>query len=263
MKFNKPYLCWLSLMLLSLAACKKGDQDFFYKEETIPISVAGYNGSSEELVVKVDTFNFPAALAPNSTFGQSNSFVFKGTERQARFTVTEKKTGKLVLEKELKKEDGAAKINFLYMDGKIISMPDKAALEDGKISLIYMFQPTVTNYTEAVDFVVGKYYVTPQVFEEVTRAKNIKPNQFSAPVTLSTFSTARQDYNGVLTSVSFIVRICKAGTNIPYTEGTAYNWNALSTTAPKPVAGTTSSKLYVFSELPSGSTMRFSTRLEL
>ncbi len=168
-----------------------------------------------------------------------------------------------MLEKVLKKEDGAAKISFLYMDGKLVPMPDKAPLEDGKISLIYMFQPTVTNYSEPVDFVVGKYYVTPQVFEEVVRAKNVKPNEFSAPVKLSTFSTARQDYNGVMTSVSFVVRICKVGTNVPYVDQTAYTWNALSTTAPKPSASTASSKLYILSEAPAGAVMRFATRLEL
>jgi len=262
MKF-KIHLVYLGAMLLMLTACKKGGNDFFYEEGLIPITLTGFNGSSEELVVKVDAFTFPSGLQPNASFVQNNSYIFKGTENQVKLTVNEKKTGKLVLERALKKEDGAAKINFLYMDGKIVPMPDKPALEDGKISLIYMFQPTITNYTEPVDFVVGKYYATPQVFEEVVRAKNVKPNEFSEPVKLATFSTARQDYNGVMTTVSFVVRICKAGTNVLYTDGTAYTWNALSTTAPKPAAGTASSKLYIFNETPAGSVMRFGTRLDL
>ncbi len=263
MKLNKLYSLCLSMMLLMLISCKKGEQNFLYNEDLIPITVTGFNGSNEELVVKVDAFTFPSALSPNASFVQSSSYLFKGTENQVKLTVNEKKTGKLVLEKELKKEDGAAKINFIYMDSKIVPMPNKPALEDGKISLIYMFQPTVTNYTEPVDFVVGKYYATPQVFEEVVRAKNVKPNEFSEPVKLATFSTARQDYNGVMTTVSFVVRICKAGTNVLYTDGTAYTWNALSTTAPKPAAGTASSKLYIFNETPAGSVMRFGTRLDL
>lgn len=263
MKLNKRYLGFLSMMLLVLASCKKGDQNDFYKGDLMPITITGFNGSSEELIVKVDTFSFPVALQPNSGFLQSNSYTFRETEDRVKLIVHEKRTGKLVLEQELKKEDGPAKINFLYMDGKIVPMPDKPELEEGKISLIYMFQPTVTNYTEPVDFVVGKYYVTPKVFEEVARAKNVKPNEFSAPVTLSTFSTARQDYNGVMTSVSFLVRICKAGTDVPYTDGTAYTWNALSSTAPKPAASVASAKLYIFNEILSGSIMRFNTRLEL
>lgn len=262
MKLNKRYLASFSMLLLGFTACKKGDDNFFYKGGVMPITVSGFNGSAEELVVKVDTFSFPATLGPNANFQQSNSYTFKETENQVKLTVNEKKTGKLVLEKELKKEDGPAKISFLYMDGKIVPMPDKPAVENEKISLIYMFQPTVTNYAEPVDFVVGKYYVTPQVFEEVVRAKNVKPNEFSTPVKLSTFSTARQDYNGVMTSVLFIVRICKAGTNIPYTDGTAYSWNLLSTTAPKPSSSAAASKLYIFNELPAGAIMRFSTRLE-
>ena len=263
MKFNKRYLACLSMMLLVLTACKKGGQDSFYQGGLIPITLTGFNGSTEELVVKVDTFSFPSLLQPNSSFGQSNSYLFKENEREVKLSVKEKKTGKLVLEREIKKEDGAAKINFLYMDGSIVPMPEKPALEDGKISLIYMFQPTITNYSEPVDFVVGKYYVTPQIFEEVVRVKNVKPNEFSTAVKLSTFSTARQDYNGVMTSVSFLVRICKAGTNVPYTDGTAYTWNALSTTAPKPAASTASTKLYIFNEAPAGAVMRFFTRLEL
>ena len=263
MKFNRRYLACLSIMLLMLAACKKTDQDFFYKGDLIPITLTGYNGSAEELLVKVDTLSFPSALRPNSSFGQSNSYLFKATETEVRLTISEKGTGKLVLEKDLKKEDGAVKINFLYMDGKIVPMPDRPALQDGKISLIYMFQPTVTNYTEPVDFVVGKYYVTPQVFEELARAKNVKPNEFSTPLTLPVFSTARQDYNGVMTSVLSLVRIYKAGTNIPYTDGTAYSWNALTFTAPKPMSSVASSKLYIFNEQPTGNVMRFNTRLEL
>ncbi|TKC06655.1 hypothetical protein FA048_15740 [Pedobacter polaris] len=262
MKINKIYLGCLSMMLLALASCKKGDQNFFYKGDLLPITLTGFNGSSEELNVKVDTFKFAVPLQPNSSFVQSNSYEFRGTEDRVKLLVSEKKTGKVVMERELKKEDGPVKINFLYMDGKAIAMPAKPAIEDGKISLIYMFQPTVTKYTEPVDFVVGKYYVTPQVFEEIVRAKNVKPNEFSTPVTLPTFSVARQDYNGVMTSVSFVVRICKAGTNTLYTDGTTYTWNALSSTAPKPAASVASSKLYIFSELPSGNSMRFATRLE-
>jgi UTP-glucose-1-phosphate uridylyltransferase len=126
-----------------------------------------------------------------------------------------------------------------------------------------MFQPTLTNYTEPVDFVVGKYFVTPQVFEELARVKNVKPYEFSTALSIPTFSTARQDYHGVMTSVSFSVRIYKAGTNVPYIDGTSYTWNALNSTAPKPSSSTASSKLYIFSESPLGNIMRFFTRLEL
>ncbi|MNE23388.1 hypothetical protein D3C80_1166400 [compost metagenome] len=149
------------------------------------------------------------------------------------------------------------------MDGRISDMPEKPAVQDEKISLTYMFVPDITGYSQPVDFVIGKYFSTPKVFEEITRLKNVKPYEFSESARISTFSTARQEYNGVMTSVSFQVRIYKAGTNIPYVDGTAYTWNELSSTAPKPAASTASSKLYIISEYPNGNIMRFFTRLEL
>lgn len=261
MRLNKLYLAGLSVALLTLAACSKSEQ--FYKDKLYRINVNGYNGSNEQLDIKVGAATFRSPIQPNTSFNLSDAYSFNSVENKIKLNIFENGTGKLVLEKELKKEDGEAKVNFLYMDGKISAMPTKPAVEKDKISLVYMFQPTITNYTEPVDFVVGKYYVTPQVFEELGRAKNVKPNEFSTPVSIGTFSTARQDYNGVMTSVSFIIRICKAGTNIPYVDGTSYTWNALNSTAPKPAASVASSKLYIFSEAPAGNIMRFATRLDL
>ena len=261
MKLNKLYLAGLSMALLALVACSKSEQ--FYKEELYRINVNGYNGSNEQLDIKVGSAAFRSPIMPNTSFNLSDAYTFGSTESKIKLNITEKSTGKLVLEKELKKEDGEAKVNFLYMDGKIGTMPTKPAVEADKISLVYMFQPTVTNYTEPVDFVLSKYYVTPQVFEELARVKNVKPNEFSTPVSIGTFSTARQDYNGVMTSVSFVVRICKPGTTIPYIDGTSYTWNALNSTAPKPAASVAASKLYIFSEAPAGNIMRFATRLDL
>jgi len=262
MKLNKLHLTCLSIMLLALTACNKGDQDFLYKDELFSISLSGYNAGDEELIVKLGTITFPTSLMPNSSFNHTNAYTFGSAENQIKLSISEKTSGKLVLERELKKEDRTVKENFLYIDGRISPMPEKPPVEEGKLKLLYMFQPSVSNYTEPVDFVVGKYYSTPKVFEEVARAKNVKPYEFGPAITLPTFSTARQEYNGVMTAVSFVVRICKAGTNIPYTDGTAYTWNPLSSTAPKPAASNPSSKLYIFSEAPVGDIMRFFTRLD-
>ena len=262
MKLNKFYLICLCTMLLALTACNKGDQDFLYKEELFGVNLIGYNASSEELTVKLDTTDFITPLQPNSRFESTTAYTFRPNENRIKLRIAEKISGKLVLEKELKKEDTGIKINFFYVDGRIGPMPEKPAVEEGKIKLLYMFQPTTTNYTEPVDFVVGKYYLVPKVFEELGRAKNVKPYEFCPPITIPTFSTASQEYNGVKTTASFVVRIYKAGTDIPYTDGTAYLWNPLSSTAPKPSSSTPSSKLYIFSEAPSGSMMRFFTRLD-
>lgn len=251
----------LGMAAFLLVACNKGNDNFLYNEQVLPISIRGYNATTEELTVKVDTFNARQTIGAGS-FALTEGFIFKGNQQAVKLSIGEKSTGKLVLEKELKKSDSAVNLSFLYMEGKVSDMPEKPAIENEKISLIYMFVPDVTKYSEPVDFVIGKYFVTPKVFEEVTRIKNVKPNTFSEAATFSTFSTARQDYNGVMTSVLFQVRIYKTGTNIPYTDGTAYTWNETSSTAPKPAASAASSKLYIFSEAPSGTFMRFFTRLD-
>ncbi|ASZ11196.1 hypothetical protein KTO58_19215 [Chitinophaga pendula] len=262
MKINKTSCLLIGMVASVLTACNKDNNNFLYNEQILPIIIKGYNAAKEELTVKVDTIKSIRTLRSESSFEQFEAFTFKGDQHAVKLHISEKNTGKLVLEKELKKEEGTASLNFLYMDGKVSDMPDRPAVENDKISLIYMFVPNITNYSEPVDFVIGKYFVTPKVFEEITRIRNAKPNEFSSSATISTFSTGRQEYNGVMTSVTFQVKICKAGTSIPYLDGSAYTWNDLSSTAPKPAASTASSKLYIFSEAPSGNIMRFFTRLD-
>jgi hypothetical protein len=262
MKINTTRALLLAMVAFLPAACNKDNNNFLYNEQILPITIKGYNATGEALAVKVDTFNSPKTIDLQAAFDLSEAFTFKGDRQTVKLTISEKSTGKPVLEKEFKKDDGRASVSFLYMDGKVSDMPEKPAVADEKISLVYMFIPGVTNYSEPVDFAIGKYFVTPKVFEEVARIKNVKPNEFSEPATISTFSTARQEYNGVMTSVSFQVRIYKTGTKTLYTDGTGYTWNELSTSAPKPVASVASSKLYIFSEAPGGTVMRFFTRLD-
>ncbi|QEC42091.1 hypothetical protein [Pseudobacter ginsenosidimutans] len=262
MKKHTTQITGLWIAILLLAACNKGENNFFYKEELFPVAFKGYNGSNERLIIKLDTFTSPLMLSANTSFNSSTSFSFYGNQKTVKLSVTEENTGKSVLEKELKKEDGQAIFSFFYLDGRIGDMPEKAAIEAEKIRIIYMFIPSVTQYSEPVDIVFGKYYVTPQVFEEKARLNNLKPYEFSEPATIPTFSVARQEYNGVMTSALFSVRIYKTGTNIPYIDGTEYTWNALNSTAPKPASSNASSKLYIFSEQPVGNAMRFFTRFE-
>lgn len=252
----------LGLVIIMLTSCNKGMNDYFYKGDNLPIAFKGYNGSAEPLIIKIDTSTLPLAITSSGPFQFSSAYTFSGDQQSVKLSITEQGTGKLVLEKELKKADGPAQLNFFYMDGKVGAWPDKPATEPDKIKIIYMFIPQLTNYSEPVDIVFGKYFVTPQVFEEITRIKSLKPYQFSETAVFPTFSTARQEYNGVMTSVSFVVRIFKAGTNTPYIDGTEYTWNAINSTAPKPAASIASSKLYIFMEQPLGNIMRFYTRLE-
>lgn len=253
------------VVLLIMAACNKGEDEFLYKGDMLPVTIKGYNGSNQELEVKIDTFKFKYALIGNSTINLSDGYTFPANQSKATLSIKEKSTGKLVLEKELKKGDGPTTLSLLYMDGKVSNMPELPRVEAGKIKAIYMFKPTFTNYTQPVDIVAGKYWSAPNdVFEEFARIKNVKPNEFSEPIILSTFSTAGgQQYNGVASLVSFQIRIYKAGTNEPYTEGTGYQWHVTSSPPPKPAAATASSKLYIIEESPSGTQMKFRALLTL
>lgn len=260
---HRIYTLLAGLCLVAFTACNKGADDFLYKGDNVPVSIKGYNGSSEELEVTIDTFKVPALASANALIDLNAAYTFWGDQQTARMVITEKATAKKVLEKELKKGDGPTTLRFLYMNGQVSDMPEKPEAEAGKLKISYMFRPTLTNYTAPVDIALVKYYFTPKVFEEVARIKNVKPYEFSEPFTLPTFSTAVQPYNGVNTSVLFRAYIYKAGTNEFYTEGSAYTWHATSSAVPTPVASTASSKLYIFSESEAAGSIRFTKNLEL
>jgi hypothetical protein len=251
----------LATCLLVLGSCSKGGEEFYYKEEVLPITLKGYNGSDDELVVKLDTFRveYPA----NKPFDQTMAYSFTGNQESVKLSITEKATEKLVLEKTLKKNDGLTRISFLYLDGKSGELPQVPAIEDGKIKIRYLFRPTLTNYSGPVDIALVKYYFVPKVPEEIGRIKNVKPNEISEPISISTFSTTGQQYNGQNTPVLFRAYIYKAGTNQFYTEGSEYTWHATSSIAPLPSPSVTFSGVYIFSESSLDNSIRFTKNLEL
>lgn len=247
--------------LITLLACSKKEHDFLYEDNMLAVTVKGYNGSDETLAVKLDTFPVTDALPGN--FDATKGCIIPAGQHTLKLSITEVGTGKTVMSKELKKEDSPASFEFFYFNGEVRKMPEVPAVEEGKIKISYMFTPTVTKYAEPVDIVLGKYYFTPKVFEEITRIKNVKPNEFSEAVTIPTFSTSGQVYNGQPTAVLFLVYIYKAGTNEFYTAGSEYTWHPTSSSAPKPAASITASKVYIFEEVPEENSMRFAKKLEL
>ncbi|WP_202182937.1 hypothetical protein [Chitinophaga solisilvae] len=249
-----------AVLLLALAACSKNEEDYYYKQKMLAVSLKGYNGSGDVLDVTLDTCKYELQ---NGAFLLNQGYLFPDNQQSVKLKITERNTSKAVMEKVINREDVHTTINFLYLNGKVSDMPVKPDVEDKKLKLIYMFMPTVTNYTEPVDIVLGKYFVTPKVFEEITRIKNVKPYTFTEPVTLATFPTANQQYNGQPTAVQFNIYVYKAGTNEFYTEGTEYTSSPISSSAPKPPAATATSKLYIFSESAAGQTMRFNKTVEL
>jgi len=251
------------IFLLILAACNKGKDDFLFKGDMVPVLLKGYNGSNEALEIKLDTFKIKYPVSPNSSFELIDAYTFHGNTSKIKLAITEAGTGKVVLEKEIKKGDRPIPIRFFYINGKVNYLPEKPTVEAGKIKISYLFMPTLTNYTAPVDIVLIKYYFTPKVFEEIVRIKNVKPYEFSEPVTISTFSTATQEYNGQPTPIMFKAYIYKAGTNEFYTTGMEYTWHATSSSAPTPPASVASSNLYIFNESTVGSSIRFTKLFEL
>lgn len=250
--------------LLILGACSKDQHEFLYKGEMLPVTIKGYNGSNEELVVKIDTFKFKYELGGNSSINLTDAYTFPANKRQTKLTITEKNTGKMVLEKELNKDDGPTTINLLYINGKVGEMPKVPPVEAGMVKMYYMFAPTVTNYTGPVDIVLYRYYATSQVWEEVTRVDNVKPYEFSKePISYATFATGLGEYFGIRQARNLYVRIYKAGTSEYYTEGTGYTWHITSSSPGKSAASTASSTVYIVGEAPSGNQMRFRTLLTL
>lgn len=244
--------------LLTLSSCKK-DGEIQDTRKVLAVSFSILNVGSTPLEAMIDTFRIEI---PTGRFDLTRAFPLPGTQRSMKLSITEKETGKPVIEKELKKEDGRADISFFYMNGEMGKVPEVPPVEDGKIKIIYMFRPVKTNYAEPVDIALGKYYLAPKVFEEITRIKNVKANEFTEPVTISTFPIAGQQYNGQPSAISFQVYIYKAGTNELYTQGTGYTWSPTGSTAPKPSSLKASSKLYIFSEAPT-SFMAFAKNFEI
>ncbi|SEW34959.1 hypothetical protein [Chitinophaga arvensicola] len=255
------FLALTGICLLTLPACSKKEPGFLYEDKMLAVTVKGYNGSDETLEVRLDTM--PVIQTPPGKFDETRGCILPAGQKALTLSIKEIATGKIILNKELKKEDSPATIEFFYFNGQVSKMPEVPPLEEGKIKISYMFRPTVTQYAEPVDIVLGKYYFTPKVFEEITRIKNVKPNEFSAPVSISTFATSGQVYNGQPTAVLFLVYVYKAGTNEFYTTGTEYTWHPTSTTAPKPAASVKSAKVYIFEEVPVDNTMSFQKQLEL
>ncbi|WP_341837834.1 hypothetical protein WJU16_08190 [Chitinophaga pollutisoli] len=259
MKTINLRIALLAFLAFFASACNKSD-DFLYNPDMTPISFSGFNGSGQSLRVQVDTLSKTIELV-NGRFNVSDAYTFPEGQKSVKVTVREG-TGKVIMEKELRKDDGSLKVNFSYLNGKVGDMPEPPTFEEGKIKLTYMWMPVMTKYDGPVDFAVGKLYFTPKVFEELARVKNVMPGEFCETITIDPFPTSGQTYNGQPTAVLLVIYIYKAGTNEFYTAGTGYNWN-ITTSAPKPNANLASSKLYIITENPSGSTMTFVKNLEL
>ncbi|ULT25669.1 hypothetical protein KUH03_01270 [Sphingobacterium sp. E70] len=186
-------------------------------------------------------------------------------KQHLKFIMKSKVTDKILLEREIKATDTATEtnLNLIYMNGKVGDFPVIPAPVEGNVQLIYMFQSNMLNYREPVDIVFKKYYFIPKVFEEVIRIKKLKPNEFSQPISFAPFPLGVQEYNGQKTPVLFRAHIYKAGTDIPYTVGTSFQFDPLISVAPTPSPTKAASKLFIINEAPVNNMIQFNKVLEL
>lgn len=252
-------------LLFTLLSCNKGGDDLLYSSNVHMVNLSGYNNSEEELILQLDTFA-ATVTPPFSRIEFGAKYNFNAISKSSlKFIMKSKATDKILLQREIKASDITLEtnLNVIYMDGKVADFPAVPAPVEGKVQLIYMLQSNILNYREPVDIVFGKFYFTPKVFEEVIRIKNLKPNEFSKPIAFDPFPLGIQDYNGQKTSVLFRAYIYKAGTDIPYSEGSSYTFNQLTSGAPVPSPTTSISKLFIINEAPLNNTMRLNKVLEL
>ncbi|WP_146191013.1 hypothetical protein [Sphingobacterium athyrii] len=256
----------ISLFLLfTFLSCNKGGDELLYHSNIHLINLSGYNNSNEELILQLDTFSPTVTPAFSKiAFGATYNFNDPG-KQHLKFTMKSKATDKILLEREIRANETTVEtnLNVIYMNGKVGDFPAIPELVEGKVQLIYMFQSNILNYREPVDIVFKKYYFLPKVFEEVIRIKNLKPNEFSQPISFTPFPLGVQDYNGQKTPVLFRAHIYKAGTDIPYTAGTSYEFNPLTSVAPVPSPTKAASKLFIINEAPVNNIIQFNKVLEL
>lgn len=253
----------LLIILITLLSCSKENGEFLYNKRMITVSISGYNASENTLEVKIDTFTVEQTIGRNNPINFGAAYTFSDDQKEIEMTITEKESGKIVLEKTLIKGSDPIKLSYLYLEGKLHDFPIIPPKEDGKIRVQYIYMPKNLEYKGPVDIAFGKYYLTPKVYVEFARLKNVKPFEVSESISFDTFSTVGQTYNGQPTATFFRAYLYKAGTNEFVTAGTSYNWNLLSSAVPVPSATSASSKFFIFSDYIYNNNIMFSKNLEL
>ncbi|OYD43616.1 hypothetical protein CHT99_01180 [Sphingobacterium cellulitidis] len=158
-------------MLLSLGACDKNDEKFFYDTEATSILIKGYNGSNENLEVQIDTFKFKNLITPNGYISQTEKFIFTPDQASAKLLIKEKSTGKIILEKELKKGESQVEISVPYFDGKLLTVTPPAA--DPNINKVGLYIINKEN-NDLADLVIEDSEFNPLTII----GRNIEPNKW-------------------------------------------------------------------------------------
>lgn len=222
MKFLKVPLL-LFLLSLSISGCQKND-NFLIKEEAFAVVTSGYNGSSSQLEITIDTTTLRFPIEANGSFKRTDKYTFREGQEQVKLIIKEKESGKKIYESEVKRGEYSLTIDLLYVGGKLIEKPAVPADKEGFRQASYLFIPNISGYTGDIDVVYFKNHevvlngmLVPEISEELARI-TAKPYTFSPFIEAPIFAGGRTEINGKVYFVNQATKFFKAGTNIPYYE---------------------------------------------
>ncbi|TDQ08269.1 hypothetical protein [Pedobacter metabolipauper] len=226
MKFlHTPIL--LFLLVMSISGCQKND-NFLIKEEAFAVITSGYNGSSSQLQITIDTMTLKYPIEPNGSFKRTDKYTFREGQDQVKLMITEKDSGKKIYEGEVKRGEYSLSIDLLYVGGKLVEKPDLPADKPGFRQASYLFIPALSGYTGDIDIVYFKNHevvlngmLVPEISEELARI-TAKPNTFSPFIEAPIFTGGRTEINGKIYFVNQSTQFFKSGTNIPYYEDAGF-----------------------------------------
>ena len=227
--FNR---CFAAILVaVALAGCQD-DDNFFVKQEAFSVVSSGFNGSSNELTVTIDTMTLKFGISPVSSFSRTDKYTFPEGKDSVLVSIKEKGTGKPVYERVVKKGEYSIAIELIYVGGKLIKKPvAPAANPTGFLLVSYLFLPSITGYTGDIDIV---YYKKIDVIkdnrfvldrlEELERV-TAKPYAFSEFLEVPDFQMGRTEIDGKVYLINSLVMFYKAGTNVVYYDGLGYGVN--------------------------------------
>ena len=222
MKFLQTSIL-LCLLLMIIAGCQKND-NFLIKEEAFAVITSGYNGSSSQLQVIIDTMTLQFPIEPNGSFKRTDKYTFREGQEQVKLVIKEKDSGKLIYESEVKRGEYSVSIDLIYVGGKLIEKPVPPADKPGFRQASYLFIPSISGYTGDIDIVYFKNHevvlngmLVPEMTEELARI-TAKPNAFSPFIEAPIFTSGRTEINGKVYFVNQATKFFKSGTSIPYYE---------------------------------------------
>ncbi|MCW3464481.1 hypothetical protein [Chitinophaga nivalis] len=171
------YLIIPAIIALLIAGCNKDD---LRVEKSIHIVINGYNGSTNELEVAIDTTRYgksssrekstipPAAVSPFNTV-----YTYYSGQNPGSVTITDPVTQKELFNKPLPASGTKAFYNFIYLDGKELEIKVPAA--DAATNKLVFYIYDATNETPFDVFLYRIDNNTGQEFRQ-NLAKNVKAN---------------------------------------------------------------------------------------